>query len=205
MPRDGTATKDRILDTAMQLVMDQGYGGMTVDQVIAGAGITKGAFFHHFKTKSDLAKALLDRYVRLDDELLHQLVARAEKLSHDPLQQYLIFVGLLEEALRSADDAPPGCLVASYVYQLELFPPNTREAVINSFNEWRRLLGAKLDAALAKQKPKLPVTSGQLYDNLMSLFEGGVIMSRLYRRSATLTDQVAQHKNYVELLFGLRD
>jgi TetR/AcrR family transcriptional repressor of nem operon len=205
MARDGTATKDKILDSAMQLVMDQGYGGMTVDQVIAGAGITKGAFFHHFKTKSDLAQALLDRYVRLDDELLHELIARAEKLSHDPLQQYLIFVGLLEEALRSPGESPPGCLVASYVYQLELFPPDTRAAVINSFNEWRRVLGAKLDAALAKQSAKLPVTSEQLYDNLMAVFEGGVIMSRLYRQSATLPDQVAQHKNYVELLFGLRD
>lgn len=205
MARDGTATKEKILDTAMQLVMDQGYGGMTVDQVISGAGITKGAFFHHFRTKSDLAQALLDRYIRLDDELLHELVARAEKLSHDPLQQYLIFVGLLEEALRSPSESPPGCLVASYVYQLELFPPDTRQAVINSFDEWRRVLRPKLEAALAKRQTKLPVTSDQLYDNLMSLFEGGVIMSRLYGRGSTLADQVAQHKNYLELLFGQYD
>ena len=86
-----------------------------------------------------------------------------------------------------------------------MFPHDTREAVLKSFNEWRRVLCPKLDAALAKQKTKLPITSEQLYDNLMSLFEGGVIMSRLYRHGATLADQVAQHKNYVELLFGQHD
>ncbi len=40
---------------------------------------------------------------------------------------------------------------------------------------------------------------------VLSPFEGGVIMSRLYRKASTLADQVAQHKNYVELPFGLRD
>jgi TetR/AcrR family transcriptional repressor of nem operon len=205
MARDGAATRERILDAAMQLVMEQGYGGMTVDQVIAAAGITKGAFFHHFKTKNDLARALLERYVRLDDALLHDLMDRAEKLSRDPLQQYLIFVGLMEEALRAPRETAPGCLVASYIYQLELFTPDTREAVIGSFDEWARVLTAKLNEAFASRTPKIPVTPDQLYTNLMSLFEGGVIMSRLYRKGDTLADQLAQHRNYVELLFDQHD
>lgn len=202
MSRSGTATKERILDTAMQLVLEHGYGGMSVDQVITGAGITKGAFFHHFKTKNDLAHALLERYIQMDEAMLHELMGRAEQLSRDPLQQYLIFVGLLEELLRKSDDPPPGCLIASYVYQLELFSPQTQQAVISGFREWERVLVPKLTAAIAKQTPRLSVTAEQLYDNLMSLFEGGVIMGKLYRKGVTLADQVAQHKSYIELLFG---
>jgi len=205
MAKDGTATRNRILDAAMQLVLDHGYGGMSVDQVIAAAGITKGAFFHHFKSKNDLAQALLDRYVQMDNNLLHELIARAEKLSHDPLQQYLIFVGLLEEMMRSLSAPPPGCLVASYVYQMELFSPETQQSVIEGFKEWERVLGEKLQAVFTKQTPRLPVTAEQIYDNLLALFEGGVILGRLYNKSTTLGDQLAQHKQYVELLFGLRD
>jgi TetR/AcrR family transcriptional repressor of nem operon len=178
---------------------------MSVDQVIAAAGITKGAFFYHFKSKNELAQALLDRYVQLDDAMLHDLMGRAEKLSHDPLQQYLIFVGLMEEMLRGLSEPPPGCLVASYLYSLEMFSPETQQAVINGFQEWERVLGEKLQAAIDKQVPKIPVTAQQLYDNLLSLFEGGVIMAKLYNKGTTLADQVGQHKNYVELLFGQHD
>lgn len=202
MPRDGSVTREKIMDVGQQLLLEHGYGGMSVDQVIEGAGITKGAFFYHFKSKNALAQALLDRYVQMDDDMLHDLMGRAEKLSHDPLQQYLIFVGLLEEILRDLSEPPPGCLVASYVYQLEMFTPETQQSVIDGFNEWERVLGEKLQAAMDKQTPKLPVSAMQLYDNLLALFEGGVIMAKLYRKSETLAEQVGQHKNYVELLFG---
>jgi len=60
------------------------------------------------------------------------------------------------------------------------------------------VLGEKLEAAISKQAPKLPVTALQLYDNLLALFEDGVIMARLYTKTTTLAEQ---HKNYVELLF----
>lgn len=205
MARNGKATREKILDAGQQVLLEQGYGGMSVDQVITGAGVTKGAFFHHFKSKNELAQALLDRYVQMDDAMLHDLMGRAEKLSHEPLQQYLIFVGLLEELLAGLTEPPPGCLVASYIYSLEMFTPETQQAVIDGFQEWERVLGEKLQSAIDKQPPKLPVTAMQLYDNLLSLFEGGVIMAKLYRKSSTLAEQVAQHKNYVELLFGQHD
>lgn len=202
MARDGTATREKILEAGQRLLLEHGYGGMSVDQVIGAAGITKGAFFYHFKSKNELAQALLDRYVQMDDAMLHDLMGRAEKLSHEPLQQYLIFVGLLEELLRGLSEPPPGCLVASYLYQLEMFTPETQQAVISGFQEWERVLGKKLHQAMARQTPRLPVTAAQLYDNLLALFEGGVIMAKLYNKSTTLAEQVAQHKNYVELLFA---
>ncbi len=203
MPRDGTATRQKILDAGEQLLLQHGYGGMSIDQVLATAGITKGAFFYHFKSKNDLAQALLERYVEQDNELLHDLVNRAEALSHDPLQQYLIFVGLLIETMRGLKEPLAGCLVASYIYQLDTFSPKTQQDVIAGFNEWERVLGGKLRAAVEKQEPLLRVTVDQIYSNLLALFEGGVIMAKLYDNSQTLAEQLSQHKNYVELLFGL--
>lgn len=203
MPRDGTATRQKILDAGQQLLLQHGYGGMSVDQVIGAAEITKGAFFYHFKTKNDLAQALLERYVQMDNELLHDLISRAEALSHDPLQQYLIFVGLLIETMRGFDEPPPGCLVASYIYQLDTFSPETQRDVIDGFSEWERVLVEKLKAAAKNQKPLLAVSMEQIYTNLLALFEGGVIMAKLYNNSQTLAEQLSQHRNYVELLFGL--
>lgn len=205
MARDGTATKEKILEVAQQLVLEYGFGGMSVDQVITAAGITKGAFFHHFKSKNELAQALLDRYVQMDNQLLHDLMARAENLSRDPLQQYLIFVGLLEEMMRGLSEPPPGCLIASYIYQLEIFSADTQQAVIAGFQEWERVLGEKLAAVFNKYTPKLPVTARLIYNNLLALFEGGVIIAKLYDKGGMLAEQVGQHKNYIELLFEPHD
>ena len=60
MPKDGTATRERILDAAEHLVIENGFAATSVDQVIRAAGTSKGAFFHHFDSKLDLARALTD-------------------------------------------------------------------------------------------------------------------------------------------------
>jgi TetR/AcrR family transcriptional repressor of nem operon len=64
--KDGTATKERILAAAQRLVIDHGFAATSLDQVIAASGTSKGAFFHHFTSKLDLARSLVDRYAAAD-------------------------------------------------------------------------------------------------------------------------------------------
>ncbi|MCG8100497.1 MAG: TetR/AcrR family transcriptional regulator, partial [Candidatus Thiodiazotropha taylori] len=66
MPRDGTITRNKIMDVAQQMVLNVGLTGTSVDKVIDEAGVTKGTFFYHFKTKHDLAAALIERYADQD-------------------------------------------------------------------------------------------------------------------------------------------
>ena len=70
--RDPERTRERILDCAQALILDHGFGATTVDAVTGRAGITKGAFFHHFPSKSDLGRALAHRYAELDEEHLRE-------------------------------------------------------------------------------------------------------------------------------------
>ncbi|MEL6383774.1 MAG: TetR/AcrR family transcriptional regulator [Cyanobacteria bacterium J06626_18] len=119
MPRSGEKTKQRILDAAHELVMGHGLSGTSIDRVLEKANITKGAFFYHFKTKADLAQALVQRYADRDAAHLEAQMGRAEKLSRDPLQQILILIGLFQEEVESLNDPSGGCLIASYIYQFE--------------------------------------------------------------------------------------
>ena len=80
MPKDGSLTKEKIMDAAEALVLDHGYGATSIDQILEKTGITKGAFFYHFKSKAELAQALVARYVKRDDDLLFSLTEKAEKI-----------------------------------------------------------------------------------------------------------------------------
>ena len=44
-------SKIRFLDAAVQVIRAKGYSAMTIDDVCLAAGLTKGSFFHHFKSK----------------------------------------------------------------------------------------------------------------------------------------------------------
>src|SRR6188508_1479111 len=119
--RASERTRERILDAAQDLILDHGFGSTTVDAVVNRAGITKGAFFHHFGSKSDLARALVERYALMDKQHLEHHLERARKLASDPLQQLLILIGLYEEDFEALAEPFPGCLFASYIYENKLF------------------------------------------------------------------------------------
>src|SRR3546814_20572771 len=89
MARDGSATRTAIMDAAQTLILETGFSAAAIDSIIDRAGITKGAFFYHFKSKTDLAHALLERYAANDAAALERHLQRAETLSRDPLQQVL--------------------------------------------------------------------------------------------------------------------
>ena len=57
-------TRQLILDAAYQVFSEKGYGQATVDDIIAVCGVSKGALYHHFASKQELFRALLEARVR---------------------------------------------------------------------------------------------------------------------------------------------
>jgi TetR/AcrR family transcriptional repressor of nem operon len=201
MRKDGIATRERILDAAQKLILDRGYVGMTVDHVLDEVGITKGAFFHHFKTKDDLAKALLRRFADMDAQIYTETRERAEKLSDDPLEQVLIFVRLFEEMFEGLTEPYPGCLFASYIYELQQFDEETRTLILDSFKKWRELLKEKFEVIARKYPPRLRVDAASLADAFTVVLEGAFISSKALDEPQLVGEQLRHFRNYLELLF----
>jgi len=202
MRKDGAATREKILDAAQELILERGYVGMTVEHVLDRVGITKGAFFHHFKTKDDLAKALLRRFADKDARIYSETRERAEKLSDDPLQQMLIFIRLFEEMFESLREPYPGCLFASYIYELQQFDDETRGLIEESFRKWRELLKEKFEAIARKYPPRAKIDAASLADAFTVVLEGAFITGKAMNEPAVISEQLRHFRNYVELLFG---
>src|SRR5262245_66578253 len=95
----GSNTRERILGLAEAAVLQKGFAATSIDELIAGAGITKSGFFYHFKDKGDLAKALLERYVAHNRAILADIFTRADQLNEDPLHGFLVALKLFAETM----------------------------------------------------------------------------------------------------------
>ena len=92
MPKPRTRSdsrKEEFLDLAEELFADLGYENTSVDRLISGLGVSKGAFYHHFKSKSDLLDAALERLMlRAEAQLEEVLAAKAPAL--EKLQKFIV-------------------------------------------------------------------------------------------------------------------
>ena len=205
MPRDGTLTRNRIMDVAQQLVLDVGLTGTSVEKVIDGAGVTKGTFFYHFKTKHDLAAALIERYACEDQQHFHDFMQQAEQLARDPLQQLLIFIGLFIRMTEKLEDPFPGCLYAAYCYQSGAISEEVMGQVERMMHFWRERLAEKLEAVGRFYPSRIPVEHTQVADHVLATFEGAFILSKVMKEPKLASEQLIQCRNYLELLYSVND
>ena len=140
--------RERILDSAQRLVLEQGLAATSIDDVLTAAGTSKGAFFHHFPSKNALARAIVERYAEGDVAFLEEFMARAERESDDPAEQLLIFVRCFEDASEEMVADQPSCLYVSYIFDKQLFDDGTNDVIAEALLAYRSRLAAKIAAAL---------------------------------------------------------
>jgi TetR/AcrR family transcriptional repressor of nem operon len=58
------SSKTRLLDAALTVIRTKGYAATTVDDICHAAGVTKGSFFHHFKSKDERRRLIARRAIR---------------------------------------------------------------------------------------------------------------------------------------------
>ena len=201
MPKDGSTTRQRILDEAHQLVLERGFAGTSIDMILEKSGITKGAFFYHFKSKGHLATTLAEQYAEMDDRFFGEQMARAEKLSNDPLERVEHFLEGVGDAF-AAQTTPPGCLFASYSYEAGQFEPEIAHFMAEQMRKWRDHYSNVFVQIIKTHPPRLPVDALELADHFMAAVEGGFVMSRLYNDPSTVRTHMQHYSNYIRLIFS---
>ncbi len=199
--RKGEETRTRILDVAEAAVLQKGFGGTSIEELIAETGITKSGFFYHFKDKNELAKALLNRYIENDERIYDEIFSRARDLVDDPLQSFLLGLKLLSELLSDLPNGHPGCLVATVCYYERLFDREIRETNRNAVLAWRRRFRGMFEEIVAVYTPREPVQIDQLADMVSSVLEGGIVLSKTLKEPNTLAEQILMLRTFVKLLF----
>ncbi len=178
MPKDGRATRERILTAAQTLVIEHGYAATTLDQVIAASASSKGAFFHHFESKRALADALVDRYVTSDLAFLDEALAAARQNS-DPTARAVAFVRYFEEVAGELMHEQSGCLYTSILTERELISSGASDPITKAVELWREGFAALLREALVGRRDSPEgIDVDALADHVWVTFEGAYLLAR---------------------------
>lgn len=197
----GQRTRERILEIAERSVLEKGFGATSIEEIIAEAGITKSGFFYHFRDKTELARAMLKRYVETNDAIFADIARRAEELSDDPLQRLLIGLKLLADVFADLPNGHPGCLIASICYQERLFDREVRAIATRAVEDWNEYVLEKLEAVAEVYQPREPVDLDQLARMLSCIVDGAIIMSKMLADPAILPNQILMLRSYIKMLY----
>jgi len=200
-PKKRGDARERLLQLAEAAVLEKGFGATSIEELIEGAGITKSGFFYHFKDKTELARALLARYIEREDQLFDALFARADELNEDPLHGFLVGLKMLAELMDDLPKGHPGCLVAAYCYQERLFDQQVRDLNTSAVLGWRKRFRERLDRIAERYPPKIEVDLDDLADMLSVIADGGIILSKVVKDPAALARQVLLYREFVRTVF----
>jgi TetR/AcrR family transcriptional regulator, transcriptional repressor for nem operon len=195
MARPSTARK-KLLEAAFSVVRAKGYAAATVDDLCAAAGVTKGAFFHHFKTKDDLAVAAAEHW----SEATGALFAAAPYHRHaDPLARVLGYLDYRKELLRG-EVRDFTCLVGTMVQETFDTAPAIRAACDASISAHAAKLEADIADAMKARGIKAPWTPASLALHTQAVLQGAFILAKAKGEAGIAADSIDHLRRYIELL-----
>jgi AcrR family transcriptional regulator len=198
----GEATRVRIMAIAQTSVLAKGFAATSIEEVIAEAGITKSGFFYHFRDKNELARAMVRSYVAENDAVFDDIFGRAQELTDDPLQAFLLGLKFLAELARDLPGGHPGCLIASICYQERLFDQEVHQLNASSVKKWNQRFLSHLADIAAVYPPREPVDLADIANMLACTFDGAIIMAKALKDPGQLERQILAYRTYIKVLFS---
>lgn len=196
-PERGDA-RTRLLEAGRDVIRAQGYSATTVDDLCRAAGVTKGAFFHHFANKEALAVAAAGYW----SDTTGGLFASAPYHQHaDPLDRFL---GYIEFRKLIIDGEVPEftCLVGTMVQEAYEAHPAIRDACAASIFGHADTLVPDIEAAIKAHGLKPQWTAASLARHTQAVLQGAFILAKATGDKAIAIESVDHLIAYVRLLFN---
>ena len=198
MDRSPSSAREKLLVSALKLIRTKGYGATTVDELCKDAGVTKGAFFHHFKTKESAAVAATQFW----NQTTGALFATADYHHHeDPLDQLIAYIDFRAALLRQGGLADITCLLGTTVQETYDSNPALRDACNTGITGHADTVSIMIEAAKARHAPNATWTADSLALHTQAVIQGAFILAKARNNIELAHDSIIHLRRYLELLF----
>ena len=190
-------TRTKLLDAALHTIRAKGYAATTVDDLCATAAVSKGSFFHYFKSKDGLALAAVEHFATMASGLF---ASAAYHKATDPLERLLGYVDFRASIL-SGELPEYTCLLGTLVQETYDTHPDIRDACERRMSA--HVAELTRDVALARQLhcPTARWTAESVGYFMQSVLQGSFIFAKATQNPAIARDNLAHLRRYLEMLF----
>lgn len=196
-PTAKPSARNKILGSALAVIRTKGYAATSVDDLCAAAGVTKGAFFHHFRSKEDLAVAAADFW----SETTGALFASAPYHAHrDPLDRVLGYIDF-RKAILIGDIPEFTCLAGTMVQETYASNPAIRDACARAILTHAEKVEPDIAAAIAQHRLAPSWTAKSLALHMQAVLQGAFILAKAHGGAQVAAESIDHLRRYVELLF----
>ena len=189
-------TQDRLIESARELFLAQGYTATGVAQILRTAGARSGSLYHFFPTKEDLLLAVLEKY----RELLWPMVIQPvfDRVS-DPIERvFAILNGYRQMLVHTA--CGQGCPIGNLALELCESHPAARQLIAENFTGWRHAVEQCLRDASGRLPAHMDLEQLALF--VLTTMEGAVMLARAYRSLDAYDSAVTQLRDYFDRLLA---
>ena len=188
-------TRQALLQAAFREMYKTGFQAASLDNLLANAGVTKGALYHHFGSKQELGYAVVDELVR--EHILEAWVRPLEK-AENPID------GLLG-TLRSKAQQPPfdrrlGCPLNNLAQEMSPLDEGFRKRVESVFQCWREGIAKALQRGQERGQVRSDVDAREAADFFLASLEGTVSLVKNAQDDAVFENCKAGLARYLESL-----
>jgi TetR/AcrR family transcriptional repressor of nem operon len=188
----------QILEAALRVIRAKGYTATSVEDLCTAAGVTKGAFFHHFKSKEDLGIAAARHW----SEVTGELFAAAPYHRHaDPLARVLGYLDFRKQLL-TGDVAEFTCLVGTMVQETFESSPGIRAACEASISGHAEKIETDIAEAMRQRGLRTQWTAKSLSLHTQAVLQGAFILAKAKDDAKIAAASIDHLRRYIEFLFN---
>lgn len=196
--KDPALTRRRLVDAGAALMRRQGFAATGVDAICREAGVTKGAFFHHFESKEHLAEAAVDAWCTARAGRYLNDMGAARDSGRVRLERFLD--GLVA-SIREPEEFP-ACLLGMISQEVALANPSLRGACEARFRGWTSFVAGLLDAAKKDSPAAVDFDPGEIAWMLNGLWQGSLLVAKTCQDVELAAANLRHARAYIDGLLG---
>ena len=190
-------SKTRLLDAAIDLIRTKGYAATAVDDICQRAGVTKGSFFHHFKSKDDMALAAVAHWRAMTEGLF---AAAPYHQAQDPLDRLLGYVDF-RAAILTGESAEYTCLLGALVQETYATHPEIRAACERALSAHIAELTRDVEAARQLYAQDASWTAESVGNFMQAVLQGSFIFAKAVQSPEAIRQNLEHLRRALRTLF----